>query len=158
METPMRRAKGVLLNVTGGLDLGIHEVYEAAELLREHLDDDANFVWGYVPDPSMEGTVQMVVIGTVSSFGYRSRRMQSCIFGSKVIQEAEAVVDVRLVDVDSGRIIASESGRGVVAVAAGQVLGFGASAGYDETMAANALRAAISKFVDKLIDQGLDQR
>ena len=64
METPMRRAKGVLLNVTGGLDLGIHEVYEAAELLREHLDDDANFVWGYVPDPSMEGTVQMVVIGT----------------------------------------------------------------------------------------------
>lgn len=64
METPMRRAKGVLLNVTGGLDLGIHEVYEAAELLREHLDDDANFVWGYVPDPLMEGTVQMVVIGT----------------------------------------------------------------------------------------------
>lgn len=102
--------------------------------------------------------VQMVVIGTVSSFGYRSRRMQSCIFGSKVIQEAEAVVDVRLVDVATGRIVASESGRGVVEVAAGQVLGFGASAGYDETMAANALRAAISKFVDKLIDQGLDQR
>ena len=37
-------------------------------------------------------------------------------------------------------------------------VGFGASAGYDETMAGNALRAAISKFVDKLIDQGLDQR
>lgn len=102
--------------------------------------------------------VQMVVIGTVSSFGYRSRRHQSCLFGSKTIQEAEAVVDVRLVDVATGRLIASESGRGVVEVAAGQVLGFGASAGYDETMAANALRAAISKFVDKLIDQGLDQR
>lgn len=102
--------------------------------------------------------VQMVVIGNVSSFGYRTHRMQSCIFSSKVIQEAEAVVDVRLVDVATGRIIASESGRGVVEVAAGQVLGFGASAGYDETMAANALRAAISKFVDKLIDQGLDQR
>ncbi len=102
--------------------------------------------------------VQMVVIGNVSSFGYRTRRMQSCIFGAKVIQEAEAVVDVRLVDVATGRIIASESGRGVVEVAAGQVLGFGASAGYDETMAANSLRAAISKFVDKLIDQSLDQR
>ncbi len=102
--------------------------------------------------------VEMVVIGNVSSFGYRTRRMQSCIFGSKVTQEAEAVVDVRLVDVATGRIIASESGRGVVTVAANQVLGFGASAGYDETMAANALRAAISKFVDKLIDQGLDQR
>ena len=64
METPMRRAKGVLLNVTGGMDLGIHEVYEAAELLREHLDEDANFVWGYVPDAAMEGSVQMVVIAT----------------------------------------------------------------------------------------------
>lgn len=102
--------------------------------------------------------VDMVVIGTVSSFGYRSRRAQSCIFGAKVVQEAEAVVDVRLVDVATGRIICSESGRGVVEVAANQVLGFGATAGYDETMAANALRAAISEFVDKLIDQGLDQR
>ena len=102
--------------------------------------------------------VQMVVIGNVSSFGYRTHRRQSCIFGSTVFQEAEAVVDVRLIDVATGRIIASESGRGVAEVSAGRVLGFGDSAGYDETMAANSLRAAISKFVDKLIDQGLDQR
>jgi curli biogenesis system outer membrane secretion channel CsgG len=102
--------------------------------------------------------VDMVVIGTVSSFGYRSRRNQALIFGSQVKQEAEATVDVRLVDVASGRIIASESGRGIVEVATGKVLGVGSSAGYDETMAGNALRAAISKFVDKLIDQGLDQR
>lgn len=102
--------------------------------------------------------VDMVVIGTVSSFGYRSRRSQALIFGSKVTQEAEATVDVRLVDVASGRIIAAESGRGVVEVATGKVLGVGTAAGYDETMAGNALRAAISKFVDKVIDQGLDKR
>lgn len=113
---------------------------------------------GVAAELGKKAGVDMVVIGTVSSFGYRSRRNQSCIFGAKTIQEAEAVVDVRMVDVASGRIICSESGRGVVEVSAKQVLGFGASAGYDETMAANALRAAISKFVDKLIDQGLDQR
>ena len=102
--------------------------------------------------------VDLVVIGSVTGFGYRSHRNQVLIFGSSVSHEAEATVDVRLVEVATGRIIASESGRGVVAISSGQVLGVGSSAGYDETMAGNALRAAISKFVDKLIDQGLDQR
>ena len=73
-------------------------------------------------------------------------------------REAEATVDVRLVDVATGRIIAAESGRGVVEAGSSQVLGVGATVGYDESMAGNALRAAISKFVDKLIDQSLDQR
>ncbi len=113
---------------------------------------------GAAAEVGKKAGVDMVVIGTVSSFGYRSRRSQGCIFSAKTFQEAEAVVDVRLVDVATGRIITSESGRGVVAVSANQVMGFGASAGYDETMAGNALRAAISKFVDKLIDQGLDKR
>jgi curli biogenesis system outer membrane secretion channel CsgG len=102
--------------------------------------------------------VDLVVIGTVSSFGYRTRRSQVMLFSSSVTREAEATVDVRLVEVATGRIIASESGRGVVEVGTSQVMGVGASAGYDETMAGNALRAAISKFVDKLIEQGLDQR
>ncbi|MFZ4395136.1 MAG: CsgG/HfaB family protein [Kiritimatiellia bacterium] len=102
--------------------------------------------------------VDFVIIGTVSSFGYRTRRTQALFFSSSTTREAEATVDVRLVDVATGRIIASESGRGVVEVGTSQVMGVGSSAGYDETMAGNALRAAISMFVDKLIDQGLDQR
>lgn len=102
--------------------------------------------------------LDFVVIGTVSSFGYHTIRNQALIFGSKVRQTAEATVDVRLIEVASGRIIAAESGRGVVENASSKVLGFGASSGYDETMAGNALRAAISKFVDKLINQSLDNR
>ena len=102
--------------------------------------------------------VEFVIIGTVSGFGYHTHRSQALFFSSSVTREAEATVDVRLVDVASGRIIAAESGRGVVEADTTQVLGVGASAGYDETMAGNALRAAISKFVDKLIDQSLDQR
>jgi curli biogenesis system outer membrane secretion channel CsgG len=102
--------------------------------------------------------LDFVVIGTVSSFGYKTVRNQALIFGSSVKQIAEATVDVRLVDVASGRIIAAESGRGIAEDSATKVLGVGTSAGYDETMAGNALRAAISKFVDKLIDQSLDAR
>lgn len=102
--------------------------------------------------------LDFVVIGTVSSFGYHTVRNQALFFGSKVRQMAEATVDVRLVEVATGRIIVSESGRGVAEDASSKVLGFGASSGYDETMAANALRAAISKFVDKLIDQSLDNK
>ena len=102
--------------------------------------------------------VDFVIIGTVSGFGYRTRHSQVLIFESSTTREAEATVDVRLVEVATGRILASESGRGVVEIGTSQVLGVGASAGYDETMAGNALRAAISKFVDKLIDQSLDQR
>ena len=99
--------------------------------------------------------VELVVVGTVSSFGYRSKRSESLFFSSHVDQEAEATVDVRIIDVATGRIVASESGRGLVSVGTGKVLGFGSSAGYDQTTAGNALRAAISKYVDKLIDQSL---
>ena len=99
--------------------------------------------------------VELVVIGAVSNFGYRSKRSEALFFSSHVDQEAEATVDVRIIDVATGRIVAFESGRGLVSVGTGKVLGFGSSAGYDETTAGNALRAAISKYVDKLIDQSL---
>ena len=102
--------------------------------------------------------VDIVFIGSVSNYGYHSRRSEVMIFGSKVVQEAEATVDVRLIEVATGRIIASETGHGVVTIESGHVLGVGTSAGYDETTAANALRAAITKFVDKLVDQGLQNR
>ena len=102
--------------------------------------------------------VDYVFIGTVSNFGYNSRRSELLFLGSRVTQEADATVDVRMVEVATGRIIASQSGRGVVTVESGKLLGVGTTAGYDETTAANALRAAISKYVDTLIDQGLSQK
>jgi curli biogenesis system outer membrane secretion channel CsgG len=102
--------------------------------------------------------VDYVFTGAVTGYGYHSHRSEALFFGASVTQEAEATVDVRMIEVATGRIIASESGRGVVTTQTGEVLGVGSYAGYDETTAGNALRAAISKFVDKLIDQGLDSR
>lgn len=102
--------------------------------------------------------VDYVFIGSVSNYGYKSRRTQVLIFGDKIVQQAEATVDVRMIEVATGRIVASESGTGVVTIKSGHVLGVGTSTGYDETTSANALRAAISKYVDNLIDQGLAGR
>lgn len=99
--------------------------------------------------------VDFVAIGAVTSFGFHSVRSQALFLGSAVKQEAEATVDVRIVEVATGRVVASESGRGVAASNTGEVLGVGTYAGYDERLCGNALRAAISQFVDKLIDQSL---
>ncbi|MGP8199074.1 MAG: CsgG/HfaB family protein [Limisphaerales bacterium] len=95
--------------------------------------------------------VQYVAIGAVTGFGFKSKRTQVGTLGFQLEQDAEATVDVRIIDVATGQIVAADSGRGIVAVKAGEMLGVGQSIGYDETIANNALRAAISQFVDTLI-------
>ena len=64
METPMIGAKGVLFNVTGGANVSLHEITDAAELIRNASDEDASVIWGHVFDPSMEDAVQITVIAT----------------------------------------------------------------------------------------------
>ena len=57
-------AHGVILHVTGGLDLGLHEVDQAATVIQEAAHEDANFIFGSVVDPDMEGRVKITVIAT----------------------------------------------------------------------------------------------
>ena len=68
MESSIKGAKGVILNVTAGPDIGIFEVEEAAEHLKSQIDPDANFIWGFVQDDKMgkdsQEEIQMVVIAT----------------------------------------------------------------------------------------------
>lgn len=64
MENPMNGAKGILFNVTGGPNLGIVEVQEAAQVITEAADEDATIIWGHVLDPEMEETIQITVIAT----------------------------------------------------------------------------------------------
>lgn len=64
MEYPMKGAKGALMNITCGNDLGIYEIYEAASYVETLLSDDATFIWGCVEDPELEGKVEIVIIAT----------------------------------------------------------------------------------------------
>jgi cell division protein FtsZ len=63
-ETSIQGARGVLINITGGLDLTLHEVAEAARAISEMVDPDANIISGLVVDNSMVGEVKITVIAT----------------------------------------------------------------------------------------------
>ncbi len=64
LETSIEGAKGVILNVTGGSDLGILEVKAAAELVEEAADKDANIIIGAIIDDEMGDEIQVTVIAT----------------------------------------------------------------------------------------------
>jgi len=64
LETSIEGAKSVLLNITGGDDLGIFEVNEAADLIREAVDPDANIIFGAGIDESLKDAIKITVIAT----------------------------------------------------------------------------------------------
>lgn len=64
LETSIHGASGVIFNVTGGPDMTIHEVYEAAEVIHESVLDDAIVIFGAVVDDRIQGEVQITVIAT----------------------------------------------------------------------------------------------
>lgn len=64
LELSIEGARGVLFNITGGDDLGILEIYEAAEIIQQAADPEANIIFGAVIDPRMSGDVKLTVIAT----------------------------------------------------------------------------------------------
>jgi cell division protein FtsZ len=72
LEASIEGATGILLNVTGGSDIGLFEVNEAAEVVTGAADQNANVIFGAVIDDSIGGDVQVTVIAT--GFGGQGRR------------------------------------------------------------------------------------
>src|SRR6266513_4161419 len=68
-DVSIQGARGVLINITGPPDLSLHEVNEAATLIQEEAEDDANIIFGAVIDESMADQVRITVIAT--GFGER---------------------------------------------------------------------------------------
>ncbi|WP_027366082.1 cell division protein FtsZ [Desulfotruncus alcoholivorax] len=64
LETTIEGARGVLLNITGGTSLGLFEVNEAAEIISQAADNEANIIFGAVIDERMEDEVRVTVIAT----------------------------------------------------------------------------------------------
>jgi cell division protein FtsZ len=63
-DTSMRGAKGVLINITGGLDMTLFEVDEAAMRIRREVDEEANIIFGSSIDDTMNGRVRVSVVAT----------------------------------------------------------------------------------------------
>lgn len=64
LEQSINGAKGLLLNITGGTDLSMFEVNEAAEIVTANIDEDANIIFGAVVNDSYTGEVKCTVIAT----------------------------------------------------------------------------------------------
>ena len=63
-DVSLKGAKGVLINITGGKDLTLYEVDEAAELIRSQVDEDANIIVGSALDPDLDGIIRVSVVAT----------------------------------------------------------------------------------------------
>ena len=69
----MQGAKGVIVSITGGEDMRLMEVDEAANHIRELVDPDANIIWGSAFNPNLDGRIRVSVVATgIDSEGSRS--------------------------------------------------------------------------------------
>src|SRR4029077_1374870 len=72
LEESVEGATGIVLNITGGKDLGLFEVHDAAEIIQNSADANANIIFGAVIDEAMSDEVRVTVIGT--GFDHRPGR------------------------------------------------------------------------------------
>lgn len=75
LETSIEGARGVLLNITGGSDLGLFEVNAAAELVQKSADPDANIIFGAVIDEKLGDEIFITVIATGFEKGIIPKRI-----------------------------------------------------------------------------------
>lgn len=73
-ETSIEGSQGVLINISGGLDLSLHEVAEAAQVVAESVDPNANIISGMVIDETLEDEIKVTVIATGFKGGVRPSR------------------------------------------------------------------------------------
>lgn len=79
LEISIEGAKGVLFNITGGPDLGMLEVHEAASVIQQAADPEANIIFGAVIDPEMGNDVKITLIATGFDYGRRHVELSSAL-------------------------------------------------------------------------------
>ncbi len=72
LDIDISGARGVLFNITGGMDLTLHEVNEAADIISKAAHPEANIIFGAVQDPIYDGRIKITVIAT----GFENRTNQ----------------------------------------------------------------------------------
>jgi cell division protein FtsZ len=97
-DISIQGARGVLINITGGPDLSLHEVNEAATLIQEEADEDANIIFGAVIDDSMGDQLRITVIATGFGEDLRAAAQppaEPAFAARRVAPQAPGVVDAR---------------------------------------------------------------
>jgi cell division protein FtsZ len=99
LEQSIDGATGILLNVTGGPDLGLFEVNEAAEVVTGAADQNANVIFGAVIDDSLGDEVRVTVIATGFGTRMRRRRVEASVpqpvgAGEQPVERSDAELEI----------------------------------------------------------------
>jgi cell division protein FtsZ len=98
LETTIEGARGVIFNITGGPDLAMYEVNEAAEMISRAVDSDASIIFGATIDPTMESKVRITVLA--AGFGSRPNGARSAAGVSFGGGELDKVAPVNMDDIE----------------------------------------------------------
>lgn len=137
---------------------------QASDILSSRLTDTGYFLMFERMDSEKISTEQMLsglkeagvavdylIIGSVSEFG-RSTESDTGVFSRSKVQRAYAKVNVRLIEVSTGRIIHSEEGAGEALTETKKTMGVGSSAGFDQSLTDKAISSAISQLTSNLVE------
>ena len=98
LETTIEGARGVIFNITGGLDLSMYEVNEAAEMISRAVDSEAQIIFGASVDPNLQGKVRVTVLA--AGFGARPHRTQTTAATLGAPVEFDKVSPVNMDDIE----------------------------------------------------------
>ncbi|MCI4660765.1 MAG: cell division protein FtsZ [Neomegalonema sp.] len=152
-EVSLRGARGVLINITGGLDMTLFEVDEAANRIRSEVDPDASVFFGSALDPDMESKIRVSVVAT----GIDAEVIHANRFEEAQRAEAERAVTTRA-DAAS-RAGAFQRGALKRAVAQQQATRVAPNTGYEETSPAPTQREGLDalEIDERSYDRGAAQ-
>lgn len=97
-----------------------------------------------------------MIIGSITQFGRKTTGKQG-LFSNTNVQEVEAAVDIRLVDVSTGLIVYSGEGKGEAQLTSKTTLGMGGKAGFDATLSDKAISEAIGQLVENIVNKCTDK-
>ncbi len=106
-EISLNGAKGVLINITGGDDLTLFELDEAANIIRKMVDEEANIIVGSTLDPEMNGAIRVSVVATgieaqadAASLDVPRRRLSEPLMPASLSRADDSAGDVPATDPD----------------------------------------------------------
>ena len=94
-HSSMKGAKGVLINITGGMDLTLYEVDEAANKIRAEVDPDANIIVGSTFDEKMNGSMRVSVVATGIAAEIKAQALPTRTSSSTNVRASESKSQVR---------------------------------------------------------------
>jgi len=92
LDVSIDGAQGILFNVTGGPDMSLYEVNEAAEIIRRTADPEANIIFGAVIDPELKDTIRITVIATGFD-SIKEQRLPSSDDGGRTLEFPKRTYD-----------------------------------------------------------------